>query len=309
MHLALYWLKAATGDLPVLMYMLVFGRSSIRYKVSSPFPRHYANCSLYYPGCLLPASTTMNQILADQISSLEHGPTNGEATSPDPARSSVSLQAARSIIASVDRSPAIRIQIGSDRWLRLVNILQKLAYEDPDAGSEVDIALWCERQWATQLQNEPENETALRGKPCPLSAACIILHPLNRANSFEGLGHAWLMKSQQALARIYHEQGSSSTDTSCSSLSRNGVRTRATNNRDTARVNSEDYVEARDLLRPAMESLDRAIEVSEARGTVSGELLTLVSIFREAQGRYRADERTGGGGLHQLWECVPSARQ
>jgi len=260
------------------MYILVFGRSSIRYKVLSPFPQHCANSPLCCFVFISPASTTMDQILADQISSLEHGSTDGEATNSDPARPLVSLQAARSVIATVDRSPAIRNQIGSDRWLRLVNILQKLAYEDPDTGGEVDIALWCERQWATQLQNEPDNETALQGKPGPLSAACMVLHPLKRADCFEGLGHAWLMKSQKTLARIYYEQGSSSTDTSCSSLSRNGVRTRATNNRDTARVNSEDYVEARDLLRPALESLDRAIEVSDVRGTASGDLLTLVSI-------------------------------
>jgi len=85
------------------------------------------------------------------------------------------------------------------------------------------------------------------------------------------------MKSQKPLARIYQEQGSSSTDTSSSSLSRNGARTRATTSRDTARVSAEEYVEARDLLRPALESLDRAIEVSDTQGTANGELLALVS--------------------------------
>ncbi|MCJ1243023.1 hypothetical protein MMC30_000219 [Trapelia coarctata] len=192
--------------------------------------------------------------LARQISSLEHGPTDGDVSNMDAASSLASLQNARSVIAAVERNPGIRAQFGSARWLRLVDILQQLAYEDPDAGGEVDIALWCERQWATQLQNDADNETAL-----------------------QGLGHAWLMKSQRTLARIYHEQGSSSTDTSSSSLSHNGPRTRATNNRDTARVNSEDYVEARDLLRPALESLDRAIEVSDMQGTASGELLALAT--------------------------------
>lgn len=106
---------------------------------------------------------------------------------------------------------------------------------------------------------------------------CTIKHHLNVADVFKGLGHAWLMKSQKTLARIYTEQGSSSTDTSSSSLSRNGARTRATNSRDTARINSEDYVEARDLLRPALESLDRAVEVSDSQGTAGGELLAQVS--------------------------------
>ena len=100
---------------------------------------------------------------------------------------------------------------------------------------------------------------------------------LNETNTGPGLGHAWLLKSQRILARIYRDQGSSSTDTSSSCLSRDGPRTRATNNRDTVRINSQDYVEARDMLRPSVESLDRAIQVADLQNGVSGELLTLVS--------------------------------
>jgi len=50
--------------------------------------------------------------------------------------------------------------------------MQGLAYEDPDTGGEVDIALWCERQWATQLQNDADNATALQGKPVAVIGLC-----------------------------------------------------------------------------------------------------------------------------------------
>lgn len=114
----------------------------------------------------------MDPNLATRILSLEHGRTDGEVSNMDPAESLASLQTARLVIASVDRNPTIRTQLGSDRWLKLVNIMQGLAYEDPDTGGEVDIALWCERQWATQLQNDADNATALQGKPVAVIGLC-----------------------------------------------------------------------------------------------------------------------------------------
>ena len=39
---------------------------------------------------------------------------------------------------------------------------------------------------------------------------------------------------------------------------------------------SADYVTARDLLRPAIESFDRAIEIADSDGSLTGKLLSLV---------------------------------
>ena len=108
----------------------------------------------------------MDQNLATQISLLESvltGIRDSHQITPEivPA----TLQSGRFVIASLDRDPAIRAQLGSDRWLGLIHTLQKLAYHDSDNGGEVDIALWCERQWATELQQNPDNIMALRGNP------------------------------------------------------------------------------------------------------------------------------------------------
>ena len=42
-------------------------------------------------------------------------------------------------------------------------------------------------------------------------------------------------------------------------------------------MNSSDYIEARDLLRPALDSFDRAVSAADSQGTTTGELLQLVS--------------------------------
>lgn len=156
-------LEPATANPPQLVYKLVFERSSIRDQVSSPSLQYCVSGSLCHLVPNSPTSITMDQNLAAQISSLEHGPTDGEVSTAGLARSTALLQTARSVIATADRSPSVRSQLGSPRWLTLVGILQKLAYDDPDTGGETDIALWCERQWATQLQNEPDNKSALQG--------------------------------------------------------------------------------------------------------------------------------------------------
>ncbi|KAL9112666.1 MAG: hypothetical protein Q9187_007733, partial [Circinaria calcarea] len=131
----------------------------------------------------------------------------------------------------------------------VTSTLQQLAYQDVDSGGETDIALWCERQWATILQSHPDNVVAL-----------------------QGLGHAWLLRSQETLARIYREEGSPSSSGSSTANTR-----RAEARQDDIRIASPDYVQARNLLRPSLEFLDRAIEVTTSQGIVSGELLALAA--------------------------------
>jgi len=104
----------------------------------------------------------MNPALADQITSFEREESvNGDASANDSAGF---LLMARSLIASLDQYPSTPTQLGPARWLNLVDKLQMIAYYDPDRGGETDIALWCERQWATALQSESDNITALQGR-------------------------------------------------------------------------------------------------------------------------------------------------
>ena len=82
----------------------------------------------------------------------------------DVAQWPAALQQARTLISELQESPNFSSIIGVPRWTRLIRVLQKIAYLDPDGGGEPDIASWCERQWATILQNHPQNVTALQGQ-------------------------------------------------------------------------------------------------------------------------------------------------
>jgi hypothetical protein len=104
------------------------------------------------------------------------------------------------------------------------------------------------------------------------------------------LGHAWLFKARPLLLQIYDAEDDSlqvaedsvrshvlRSMTRSVSRKRGASRERtAISAEDTARVTSLNYVEARSLLRPALESFDKAIEHGELQGTVTGELLELV---------------------------------
>lgn len=107
----------------------------------------------------------MAQSLRNQISSLEADLTAyPKMPETNPQKWLSNLQFARSAITSVDHSPLLVNQLGTGPWLRLIYALQKLAYQNPDTGGEVDIALWCERQWATEVQRQPSNTAALQGQ-------------------------------------------------------------------------------------------------------------------------------------------------
>ena len=79
------------------------------------------------------------------------------------------FQQARAIISELDESPNFPSSLGTPRWISLTGMLQMVAYLDPDNGGERDIAAWCERQWATILQDHPQSVPALQGmiRPCP----------------------------------------------------------------------------------------------------------------------------------------------
>ena len=105
----------------------------------------------------------MNHDLDDRILRLRaaaEGLQNSSASDPNTLQTS--LRSARHIINEVDSaiSPLPR---DVQEKIRLLNILQRLAYHDPDAGGEVDIARWCEREYATLLQDHPDNVDILTG--------------------------------------------------------------------------------------------------------------------------------------------------
>jgi len=47
--------------------------------------------------------------------------------------------------------------------IRIVDILQRLAYHSPDAGGISDVADWCLVQWLQILQHYPGDILALKG--------------------------------------------------------------------------------------------------------------------------------------------------
>ncbi|MCJ1354650.1 MAG: hypothetical protein MMC33_004639 [Icmadophila ericetorum] len=154
------------------------------------------------------------------------------------------LPTARAIIVLINGLPSPLEILGVDLYMEALTTIQRLVYQDADNGAEMDVVLWCERHWTILLERSPDNYKALRGH-----------------------GHAWLLRSQETLARIYRDQRSSSDETSLPSA--------RTNSMNDSLVSSHDYVQARDLLRPSLESFDRAIEVADSNSELTGELLAL----------------------------------
>ncbi|MCJ1482231.1 hypothetical protein MMC06_002394 [Schaereria dolodes] len=198
----------------------------------------------------------MDQELAQQMTLCESAINQIEALlSSNPSNWRSCLEVARSIIAALDGSELLSRTSLLDEQLKLARTLQKLAYQDPDSGGEADIASWCVRQWATMLQRHPDTIEILKG-----------------------LGHAWLLKSQACLARIERdEKNGSGSDSSSSNCATRAQDIRNEHSRDENRIHTSDYVEARGLLRPALENLSRAVNIAETQGGADGPLLTLAA--------------------------------
>lgn len=111
---------------------------------------------------------------------------------------------------------------------------------------------------------------------------------------FPGIGKWWLNKAQPSLARINAEETSSSSSSAGASR---GVRphsnqstqarneevrrtTRAVERDQEAetRLHTQEYVEARGILLPAIEYLRRAVEEADTQGTINGSLLVTVCL-------------------------------
>ena len=108
----------------------------------------------------------MARTISEQVSSLKSALMEyPHMQETDPAQWLSCLQIARSIMIAVDRKSSLRNQPDAGLSVEVIEVLQTAAYQDPDGGGEVDIALWCERQWATEMQRSPDSYTALQGKP------------------------------------------------------------------------------------------------------------------------------------------------
>ncbi|KAF2436514.1 hypothetical protein EJ08DRAFT_655504 [Tothia fuscella] len=170
------------------------------------------------------------------------------------------IDSARIFITSLDGIMFFSKDDPVDLQTLVVQVVQKVAYHNVDAGPISDIAEWCLSRWLRILQYFPRDATALRGA-----------------------GQWWLSKAQPSLARIHAIDGSSSS--SEGSLKRPGSDAITTHNcqeeGDTTQANSEaemrlhspDYVEARGILLPAVEYLRRAVDEAQNQEALGGDLL------------------------------------
>lgn len=157
------------------------------------------------------------------------------------------LGLARAIIAQMDSTTFMQEPTRTSEQVPIVAALQIIAFKDVDNGAVVDIASWCSRQWLALLQRDARNLSALRG-----------------------LGQMWLSRAQPALARIHASQ-------SCSSSGASGSPPRSESAAEAERrVGTADYVEARGLLQPATEYLERAVAAASNQDVMYGDLLAKV---------------------------------
>ncbi|KAF1936210.1 hypothetical protein EJ02DRAFT_359621 [Clathrospora elynae] len=162
------------------------------------------------------------------------------------------LQTIRNATSSLDLLDTIPNE-ARKRWqLPLITVFQRVAFSDADNGAIQDIADWCLRQALTLLQVYPED---------------FDLMSL--------IGRNWLLRAQKALAGIARtETGSSSSEGSTFGQPNATTRTLAETE---LRLGLADYVQARVLLLPATDYLQRAVSAADAQGVASGHLLTMAA--------------------------------
>ena len=180
-------------------------------------------------------------------------------TNPQNWRNFITL--ARSVIAHIDATTFMQQPARASEQAWLIAGLQRLASVDSENGGVADVAAWCSRQWLVIFQRDNQNIAALRG-----------------------IGQSWYARAQPVLARIHRAEGSSSSSGGSSQRSA-GRMTSSEEERQSAaaaaeaerRTGTQDYVEARGLLQPATEYLERAVVAATAQGALSGDLLATVS--------------------------------
>lgn len=133
----------------------------------------------------------------------------------------------------------------------IIASLQRLTFVQTDSGGVPDLAAWCSWQLLSILQLGALNMGAL-----------------------SGLGQIWLASAQPTLARIHRSKGSCSTAGSGNQgSSGGGGGKKATEARQEAErgAGNADYVEARGLVQPACEYLERAVRAAGSQRTLSAD--------------------------------------
>lgn len=166
------------------------------------------------------------------------------------------VQAIRSITTTLeltDRTPD-----GTHRhWqVAFINVAQRVAFADADNGFVTDVADWCLRQLLALLSLYTNDVEILSCR----SSLCFLMHGL----MVIVIGRNWLLRAQKALASIARAEDQS-----------NSYPPHAA----TQRLNDAHYVEARGLLLPAAEYLQRAVEVAQAQRNPTGPLIVTVGAF------------------------------
>ena len=93
------------------------------------------------------------------------------------------------------------------------------------------------------------------------------------------IGQNWLLRAQKSLAHISQaERGSSSSEASIGEQVEKRGASPQTFAEGEQRFHEADYVEARGILLPATEYLQRAVDAAKAQGTITGSLLSKVNI-------------------------------
>jgi len=196
------------------------------------------------------------------------------------------IESAQSVMFTLDNTGFFDDTTRLEGQTKVIETLQRLAFVDSDTGSIDNIAAWCLQKWLTILQLRPQTIPALKGWLYVICFMCLLA-----ALTISGIGKWWLSKAQRSLARINAEESSSSsssagttrrpnsdpTNTTRTEEVRRTSRTRRDQDAET-RLHSEEYVEARGLLLPAIEYLTRAVEEGDRQGTTDGSLFVTVSL-------------------------------
>ncbi|KAF2009854.1 hypothetical protein BU24DRAFT_66131 [Aaosphaeria arxii CBS 175.79] len=165
------------------------------------------------------------------------------------------LRIIRTIIATTDMSSITPNQGRKASQIQMIRVCQRVAYADADNGGMLDIGNWCLRQ----------------------ALSLLSLYP-NEVGVLELIGRNWLLRAQKSLAKIQltDPESSSSGASLCYSTSP-GDRNRQVAEAE-ERLYTADYVEARGILLPATEYLQRAVDNARAQDVLTGSLLGDVSL-------------------------------
>jgi hypothetical protein len=224
----------------------------------------------YEPSCLSNRSTVsafviMNsQLVQTLMATVELVNTNLD-TAPDSWQ--VQLQAIRNITASFEITDTDHDESHRCWQIPFISTVQRVAFADADNGPITDLADWCLRQWLALLALYPDDVDILT---CKLS-------PLFRVHRLTGtvIGRNWLLRAQKALASIAQaEDELSSNDESSPCPPQIAVRPFAETQE---RSNGAHYVEARTLLLPATDYLQRAVDAARAKQNMTAPLLLTVN--------------------------------